>query len=59
MPLINSGSSIAVGKNIGREEAAGKPKKQAIAIALSVKRKNGGKVAPRTLAQVKAERRAD
>ena len=62
MPLINSGSSIAVGKNIGREEAAGKPKKQAIAIALNVARKNGGKVAPkpkRTLAQVKAERRAD
>ena len=62
MPLINSGSSIAVGKNIAKETAAGKPRKQAIAIALSVKRKNGGKVAPKpkaTLAQVKAERRAD
>ena len=33
MPLINSGSSIAVGKNIAKEEGAGKPRKQAIAIA--------------------------
>ncbi len=56
MPLISSGSSIAVGKNIAKETAAGKPRKQAIAIALSVKRKNGGKV---TLAQAKKDRRAD
>lgn len=47
MPLIKSKSSKAVGKNIKKEMAAGKPKKQAIAIALNVKRKAGGKVAPK------------
>jgi hypothetical protein len=60
--LINSRSSVAVGKNIATEEAAGRPRKQAIAIALNVKRKAGGKVAPKpkaTLAQVKSERRAE
>ena len=45
MPLVKSASSKAVGENIKAEEAAGKPKKQALAIALSVqdkakKRKN-------------------
>jgi hypothetical protein len=55
MPLINSGSSIAVGKNIAKETAAGKPRKQAIAIALSVKRRAG----KTTLAQAKKDRRAD
>lgn len=52
MPLIKSGSQKAVGKNIGAEEKAGKPKAQSLAIALSVQRKNkkskkmaaGGKV---------------
>jgi hypothetical protein len=45
MPLIKSASKKAVGTNISREEAAGKPHDQAVAIALSVqdkakKRKN-------------------
>ena len=45
MPLVKSASPKAVGENIKAEEAAGKPKKQALAIALSVqdkakKRKN-------------------
>lgn len=40
MPLIKSGSAEAVGKNIKTEMKAGKPKKQAVAIALSVERKN-------------------
>ena len=55
MPLINSGSSIAVGKNIATESKT-KPRKQAIAIALSVQRRAKGKT---TLAQAKKERRED
>jgi hypothetical protein len=47
MPLIKSASKKAVGTNIKREEAAGKPKKQAIAIALDVQRRAGGKVSPK------------
>lgn len=39
MPLVKSKSKKAVGENIKRELAAGKPKKQAIAIALDVQRK--------------------
>ena len=38
MPLVKSGSKEAVRKNIKAEMAAGKPQKQAVAIALSVKR---------------------
>ena len=38
MPLMKSASKKAVGENIKREEAAGKPKKQAVAIALSTQR---------------------
>jgi hypothetical protein len=40
MPLIKSGSAEAVGKNIKTEMKAGKPKKQAVAIALNVERDN-------------------
>ena len=40
MPLMKSGSKEAVGKNIKVEMKAGKPKKQAVAIALSVQREN-------------------
>jgi hypothetical protein len=43
MPLVKSKSKKAVGENIKREEEAGKPRKQAIAIALDVKRRAGGK----------------
>jgi hypothetical protein len=38
MPLVKSASKAAVGKNIAKEEMAGKPRKQAVAIALSVQR---------------------
>lgn len=38
MPLDKSGSDESVGKNIKAEKAAGKPQKQAIAIALNTKR---------------------
>lgn len=38
MPLIKSAKKEAVGKNIKKELESGKPKKQAVAIALSVQR---------------------
>lgn len=44
MPLIKSKSKEAVGKNISKEISAGKPRKQAIAIALSVAREAGAKI---------------
>lgn len=40
MPLIHSSSKEAVGKNISTEMKHGKPQKQAIAIALSEKRRS-------------------
>jgi len=46
MPLIKSASPKAVGKNIKTEVAAGKPRRQAIAIALNTQReakKRGGR----------------
>jgi hypothetical protein len=39
MPLVKSKNKKAVGTNIKREVAAGKPRKQAIAIALDVQRR--------------------
>ena len=44
MPLIKSKSKKSIGKNIKTEMAAGKPQKQAIAIALSTARKAGAKL---------------
>lgn len=38
MPLDKSGSKASVGANIATEMAAGKPQKQAVAIALNVAR---------------------
>jgi hypothetical protein len=43
MPLVKSASKGAFRKNIKTEMAAGKPQKQAVAIAYSVKRKAQGK----------------
>lgn len=40
MPLIKSGSKSAVSQNIRTEIAAGKPQKQAVAIALDIKRRS-------------------
>ena len=40
MPLIKSGSKKAISKNIATEMHAGKPQKQAIAIAFSVAKKS-------------------
>ncbi len=44
MPLIKSKSKKAIGENIKREEEAGKPKRQAVAIALDVARKAGAAI---------------
>ena len=38
MPLVKSKSKKAVGENIRREMDAGKPQKQAVAIALNTQR---------------------
>lgn len=42
MPLDKSGSKKSVGSNIKTEMMAGRPQKQAIAIALSVQRRAKG-----------------
>lgn len=43
MPLVKSASKSAFRKNIKAELAAGKPQKQAVAIAYSVKRRAAAK----------------
>lgn len=48
MPLDKSGSKDSVGFNIKAEREAGKPQRQAIAIALSVQRKARGKKRAKT-----------
>lgn len=44
MPLDKSASKKAIGKNIKAEIMAGKPRKQAVAIALDVARRAGAKI---------------
>ena len=43
MPLKSGSSKAAISSNIRTELAAGKPQKQAVAIALNVARKGGSK----------------
>ena len=43
MPLVKSPSKKAFSANVKKEMQAGKPQKQAVAIAYSVKRKAQGK----------------
>lgn len=45
MPLKKSASKAAFSKNVKTEMKAGKPQKQAVAIAYAVKRKAAGKKA--------------
>lgn len=45
MPLDKSGSKKSIGKNIKIEEKSGKPKRQALAIALNVAREHGANIA--------------
>jgi hypothetical protein len=47
MPLIKSPSPKAMSKNIDKEIAAGKPVKQAVAIAYAVKREATKDVKPK------------
>jgi hypothetical protein len=44
MPLHKGKSKKLIGENIKIEESAGKPKKQAVAIALETARKAGAKI---------------
>lgn len=43
MPLKGGSSDNAIGENVGTEERAGKPKRQAIAIAFSEARRSAKK----------------
>jgi hypothetical protein len=43
MPLEQSGSKEAISKNIATEVNAGRPQKQAIAIAMETARRSGGR----------------
>ena len=43
MPLDKTGSRASIGRNIKTEIAAGKPRKQAVAIALDTARRAGKK----------------
>ena len=47
MPLIKSTSPKAMSKNIGKEVTAGKPVKQALAIAYAVKREAAKNAKPK------------
>jgi hypothetical protein len=44
MPLKKSGSKVAISQNIRTEIKAGKPQRQAVAIALDVARRSGAKI---------------
>jgi hypothetical protein len=44
MPLRRGTSRATIGQNISTEESAGKPSKQAIAIALNTARKSGASI---------------
>lgn len=47
MPLKKGSSQKVISQNIRTEIAHGKPHKQAVAIALDVARRSGGKPAPK------------
>ena len=47
MPLDKSGSKESVGKNISELQASGRPREQAIAIALDTARRAGANIKPK------------
>lgn len=47
MPLVKGKSKQAISENIRTEVAAGRPQKQAVAIALDTARKAGAKIPPK------------
>ena len=47
MPLVKSASKAAIGQNIKTEMGAGKPQKQAVAIALNTAREAGATIPKR------------
>jgi hypothetical protein len=55
MPLVKSASKKAVSKNIKTEMNAGRPQRQAVAIALSMARKAGAKL-PKKKAKKKTKK---
>jgi hypothetical protein len=55
MPLIKSTSKKAFGENIARERAAGKPIKQAVAIAYATKRDAAKKGSMKTTSKSKGK----
>jgi ABC-type uncharacterized transport system permease subunit len=57
MPLTKGYSSKSIGKNIKAEEKAGKPRKQAMAIALNVARKAAEKAGKPSKAPKPAKRK--
>ena len=59
MPLDKSGSKKSVGKNIATEIKAGRPKKQAVAIALNVMREHSPAAHKRAMHQVKRQHHRD
>jgi len=46
MPLSQGTSQAAISKNISTERAAGKPQRQAVAIALNTARRAGANIPP-------------
>ena len=46
MPLVKGKTPKSISKNIKTEMAAGRPQKQAVAIALNTARKAGAKIPP-------------
>lgn len=46
MPLRKSKDKKAIGENVKTEEAAGKPRAQALAIALNTARESGADIPP-------------
>jgi hypothetical protein len=55
MPLIKSTSKKAFGENIAQERAAGKPIKQAVAIAYATKRDAAKKGSKKTTSKSKGK----